>query len=63
MANIPGPSDSEWVRRMREIARQDAEELVPQPDFGVLGLSARSLARFTAAPSLIAKLLLTNRYD
>jgi hypothetical protein len=34
------PSEAEWIRRMREIARQDAEELVPRPDFGVLGLAA-----------------------
>jgi hypothetical protein len=40
MANIPEPSDSEWIRRMRDIARQDAEDLVPRPDFGVLGLAA-----------------------
>jgi hypothetical protein len=37
------PSDSEWIRRMREIARQDAEELVPRPGFGVLGLAAPAL--------------------
>jgi hypothetical protein len=40
MANTPEPPDSEWIRRMREIARQDAEELVPRPDFGVLGLAS-----------------------
>ena len=40
MANAPEPSREEWIRRLREIARQDAEELVPRPDFGVLGLAA-----------------------
>jgi hypothetical protein len=40
MANAPEPSREEWIRQLREIARQDAEELVPRPDFGVLGLAA-----------------------
>jgi hypothetical protein len=40
MANAPEPSREEWIRRLREIARQDAEELVPRPGFGVLGLAA-----------------------
>jgi hypothetical protein len=40
MANAPEPSREEWIRRLREIARQDAEELVPRPGFGVLGLVA-----------------------
>lgn len=33
------PEHGEWVRRIREIARQDASELVPRPQFAVLGLS------------------------
>src|SRR5215472_6630147 len=33
------PEHSEWVRRMRELARRDAEELVPRPLFGVFGLA------------------------
>jgi hypothetical protein len=40
MADAPEPSREEWIRRLREIARQDAEALVPRPGFGVLGLSA-----------------------
>lgn len=40
MRQVPEPEHSEWVRRMRELARQDAEELVPRPPFAVLGLSA-----------------------
>jgi len=33
------PEHSEWVRRMRELARRDAEDLVPRPRFGVFGLA------------------------
>jgi hypothetical protein len=40
MANAPEPSREEWIRRLRDIARQDAEDLVPRPGFGVLGLAA-----------------------
>lgn len=39
----PEPEHSEWVRRLRELARRDAEELVPRPSFAVLGLSAPPL--------------------
>jgi hypothetical protein len=45
------PSDSEWIRRMREIARQDAEAMVPRPDFGVLGLAAPVLRPATLTAS------------
>jgi hypothetical protein len=51
MANAPEPSREEWIRRLREIARQDAEELVPQPDFGVLGLAAPVLRPAALAAS------------
>jgi len=44
MRQVPEPEHSEWVRRMRELARQDAEELVPRPRFAVLGLSAPVLS-------------------
>lgn len=37
---MPGAADAEWVQRMRALARQDAEEMVPRPDFPVFGVSA-----------------------
>jgi hypothetical protein len=51
MALEPEPEHSEWVRRMRERARQDAEELVPRPAFAVLGLSAPALRPAALAES------------
>jgi hypothetical protein len=38
MRQVPEP-DGEWVARMRERARLDAEELVPRPPFRVFGLA------------------------
>ena len=43
MREIPEPEHAEWVRRMRELARRDAEELVPRPLFPVFGLAAPAL--------------------
>lgn len=43
MRQVPEPEHSEWVRRLRERARLDAEQLVPHPRFAVLGLSAPAL--------------------
>lgn len=43
MRQVPEPQHSEWVRRLRERARLDAEQLVPHPRFAVLGLSAPAL--------------------
>lgn len=43
MRQVPEPEHSEWVRRLRERARLDAEQLVPRPRFAVLGLSAPAL--------------------
>jgi len=40
MWQVPEPDRGEWVARMRERARLDAEELLPRPPFGVLGLAA-----------------------
>jgi hypothetical protein len=43
MRHVPDPDRSEWVARMRERARLDAEELVPRPPFEVFGLAAPRL--------------------
>lgn len=39
MRQVPAPDHSEWVRRMRERARLDAEELLAHPPFDVFGLA------------------------
>ena len=39
----PDPDREEWIARLRERARLDADELVPRPGFGVYGLAAPSL--------------------
>jgi len=44
MREVPGADDAEWVMRMRALARQDAEEMVPRPDFPVFGVSSPRLA-------------------
>src|SRR5712692_5768603 len=43
MRHVPEPDRNEWVARMRERARLDAEELLPRPPFGVFGLAAPPL--------------------
>jgi hypothetical protein len=43
MREVPGADDAEWVMRMRALARQDAEDMVPRPDFPVFGVSAPRL--------------------
>src|SRR4029077_21019856 len=43
MRDEPGAADAEWVKRMRALARQDAEEMVPRPDFPVFGDSSTRL--------------------
>jgi hypothetical protein len=43
MREVPGADDAEWVMRMRALARQDAEEMVPRPDFSVFGVSSPRL--------------------
>ena len=42
-ARCRGRTDAEWVKRMRALARQDAEEMVPRPDFPVFGVSSPRL--------------------
>jgi hypothetical protein len=39
MRHVPEPDRTEWVARMRERARLDAEELLPRPPFVVFGLA------------------------
>lgn len=43
MRQVPDPDREEWIARLRERARLDADELVPRPGFGVYGLAAPSL--------------------
>jgi len=43
MRHVPEPDRSEWIARMRERARLDAEELVPRPPFAVFGLAVPPL--------------------
>ena len=43
MREVPGADDAEWIMRMRALARQDAEEMVPRPDFPVFGVSSPRL--------------------
>lgn len=39
MRHVPEPDRGEWVARLRERARMDAEELLPRPPFVVFGLA------------------------
>jgi len=43
MRHVPEPDRSEWIARMRERARLDADELVPRPRFDVFGLAEPQL--------------------
>ncbi len=43
MRELPEPDRGEWVARMRERARLDAEALLPCPAFGVFGLATPPL--------------------
>jgi hypothetical protein len=45
MREIPEPEREEWVARLRERARLDAEELVPRPPFPVYGLLVPDLGQ------------------
>lgn len=40
---MPDEARDEWVARLREIARRDADELVPRPEFEVSGLAEPEL--------------------
>jgi hypothetical protein len=43
MRQVPDPEREEWIARMRERARLDADALVPRPPFDVYGLDAPPL--------------------
>jgi hypothetical protein len=43
MRQVPDPERAEWIARMRERARLDADALVPRPPFDVYGLAAPPL--------------------
>ncbi|MBV9450583.1 MAG: hypothetical protein JO345_32305 [Streptosporangiaceae bacterium] len=43
MRQVPDPEHEEWLARMREVARHDAEALVPRPLFEVFELAAPAL--------------------
>ena len=51
MRNVPDPERREWVSRMRERARLDAEELIARPPFGIVGLAAPQLRPASLAES------------
>jgi hypothetical protein len=51
----PDEEYPEFIRRLREQARRDAEELVPRPDFPVYGLAEPSLT-----PAFLAETMGTN---
>ncbi len=54
MRHVPDPDRDEWVRRLRERARLDAEELLPRPPFGVVGLAAPLLRPAVLAEAMRA---------
>ncbi|HEX4091582.1 MAG TPA: hypothetical protein VHZ33_22950 [Trebonia sp.] len=43
MREVPEEEHAEWVRRLRERARLDAEALIPRPGFPIYGLAAPAL--------------------
>ena len=43
MSESPDDEYREWVRRLRDQSRRDAESLVPRPDYPVFGLAAPAL--------------------
>jgi hypothetical protein len=55
MRGVPDEEYPEFVRRLREQARRDAEELVPRPGFPVFGLAAPSLT-----PAFVSEEMKTN---
>jgi hypothetical protein len=55
MRQVPDPDREEWIARLRERARLDADELVPRPGFGVYGLAAPSLR-----PAALGELVRSN---
>jgi hypothetical protein len=55
MRVVPDDEYPEFIRRLREQARRDAEELVPQPGFPVFGLAAPALT-----PALVSETMKTD---
>jgi hypothetical protein len=55
MRVVPDDEYPEFIRRLREQARRDAEELVPRPGFPIFGLAAPSLT-----PALVSETMKTN---
>lgn len=55
MRGVPDDEYPEFIRRLREQARRDAEELVPRPGFPVFGLAAPSLT-----PAFVSESMKTN---
>jgi len=51
MRSVPEPERSELVRRLRERARLDAEELISRPPFAIVGLAAPPLRPASLAES------------
>jgi hypothetical protein len=47
MREVPEEDRGEWLRRLREQARRDAEELVPRPGFPIYGVAAPTLTPAT----------------
>jgi hypothetical protein len=52
MRGVPEEEYPEFVRRLREQARRDAEELVPRPGFPVFGLATPSLTPASVSESM-----------
>src|SRR5271156_2455175 len=43
MSESPDDEYREWVRRLRDQSRRDADSLAPRPDYPVFGLAAPTL--------------------
>jgi hypothetical protein len=52
---VPDDEYPEFIRRLRELARRDADELVPRPGFPVFALAAPALT-----PALVSETMKTN---
>src|ERR1700749_4605728 len=51
MRAVPDDEYPEFIRRLREQARRDADEIVPRPGFPVYGLAVPSLAPAVVSPA------------
>jgi hypothetical protein len=49
MQRIPEPEHSEWAARLRELARRDADELIPRPPFAIYGLAEPAMTPIALA--------------